>query len=157
MRFYLVRHGDAVSKAVDPTRPLSDRGRDDVARVAAFTRSAGIEVHQICHSDKRRAGETAAILAEYLNPAGGVASVPGLRPEDDVRPMAEVLNQATEPLMVVGHYPHLPSLSGLLLAGSKRRPVVDFQMGSIACLERNDRASNWSLCWMVPPDIVRVF
>ena len=103
------------------------------------------------------AQETAAILAEHLAPASGLVLVPGLRPEDDVWPMAEVLNQATEPLMLVGHYPHQVRLAGLLLAGEKRRPVIDFRMGAIACLERDPRAKTWSLCWMVPPDIVRAF
>ena len=154
MRFYLVRHGEAVSKVVDRERPLSERGQDDVARVATFARHAGVGVYQIYHSGKRRAEDTAAILAEYLEPAGGLAPVPGLRPEDDVLPMAELLNQAKEPLMLVGHYPHLVRLSGLLLAGNKRRPVVDFQMGSMACLERNLGARNWSLSWVITPDIV---
>ena len=154
MRFYLIRHGEAVSRAVDPVRPLTERGRDDVARVAAFARSAGVEVHQICHSGRRRAEDTAAILAEYLEPAGGAASVPGLRPEDDVRPMAEVLNRETKSLMLVGHYPSLARLAGLLLAGNKRCSVVDFQMGSFACLERDHGSGNWSVCWLVTPDLL---
>ena len=157
MRFYLVRHGEAVPSVVDPARPLTERGRDDVERVATFSRSVGVEVSQICHSGKRRAEETAAIFAEHLAPAGGLALVPALRPDDDVRPVAEVLNQAAEPLMLVGHYPHLVRLAGLLLADDKRRPVVDFRMGAIACLERDPRAKTWSLCWMVPPDIVHAF
>ncbi len=153
MRFYLVRHGEAASGAVDPTRPLTERGRDDMAQVAAFARGAGVEVYQICHSDRRRAEETAMILAEHLGPAGGVASVPGLGPEDDVRHMAEVLNQETRSLMLVGHYPSLVRLAGLLLAGSKRRPVVDFPVGSIACLERHHGSRTWSVCWLVTPDL----
>jgi phosphohistidine phosphatase len=156
MRFYLVRHGEAASKAIDPARSLTEKGHDDVARVAAFAQQAGVEVHQIYHSGKRRAEETAAILAGDLEPAGGLATVPGLRPDDDVTPMAEVLNQAAEPLMLVGHYPHLVRLAGLLLAGNKRSSAVDFPMGSIACLERNQGARSWSICWMVTPEIVPV-
>jgi phosphohistidine phosphatase len=154
MRFYLVRHGDAVSKAVDRVRPLTVRGRGEVARVATFARRAGVGAHKIYHSGKQRAEDTAAILAEYLEPDGGLVAVPGLRPEDDVLPMAELLNQATEPLILVGHYPHLVRLSGLLLAGDKRRPVVDFQMGSMVCLERDQGSRNWSICWAITPDIV---
>ncbi len=35
MELYLVQHGEAKSKAEDPQRPLTQRGREDVARVAA--------------------------------------------------------------------------------------------------------------------------
>ena len=35
MPLYLVHHGDAVGPDVDPMRPLSDRGREAVARLAA--------------------------------------------------------------------------------------------------------------------------
>jgi len=35
MKLYLVQHGEANSKAEDPQRPLAERGRGDVARVAA--------------------------------------------------------------------------------------------------------------------------
>jgi phosphohistidine phosphatase len=154
MRFYLVRHGEAASKALDPTRPLTEQGRGDLARVAAFAQQAGVGVHQICHSGKRRAEETAAILAGYLEPTGGLVKIPGLRPDDDVMPIAEVLNQSEEPLMLVGHYPHLVRLAGLLLAGNKRSSAVDFPMGGIACLERNRETRSWSLCWMVTPDII---
>ena len=34
MKLYLVQHGEAKSKAEDPQRPLTERGREDVARVA---------------------------------------------------------------------------------------------------------------------------
>jgi phosphohistidine phosphatase len=154
MRFYLVRHGEAASKAVDSTRPLTEKGRDDVARVATFARQAGVEVHQICHSGKRRAEETAAILAGHLEPVSGLVQIPGLGPDDDVGPVAEVLNQAEEPLMLVGHLPHLVRLAGLLLAGNKRRSVVGFPMGTIACLERDCGTRRWSICWLIAPDIV---
>ena len=42
MKLYLVPPGDAVAKEVDPERPLSDRGRDEVRAMAGFLRRAGI-------------------------------------------------------------------------------------------------------------------
>jgi phosphohistidine phosphatase len=35
MKLYLVQHGQAKSKAEDPQRPLTERGREGVMRVAA--------------------------------------------------------------------------------------------------------------------------
>jgi len=35
MKLYLVQHDEAKSKAEDPQRPLTERGREGVARVMA--------------------------------------------------------------------------------------------------------------------------
>ena len=43
MKLYLMQHGDALQKDVDPDRPLSPRGRRDIEKIAAFLhRIAGI-------------------------------------------------------------------------------------------------------------------
>ena len=70
MRLYLTQHGLAVPKDVDPDRPLSEQGRQDVRRLADFLGHAGVRVEQFLHSSKTRAEQTAAILAEPLLPAG---------------------------------------------------------------------------------------
>jgi phosphohistidine phosphatase len=154
MRVYLVQHGEAVSKSEDAERPLTEQGREDVSRVAAFAQRAGMEVNQIRHSGKRRAEETAAILAHYLAPEGGVAALPGLAPRDDVRPVAELLDRETEPLMLVGHRPFLDRLSGLLVADSSETQVVQFQQGGIVCLTRDPASWAWALLWIVTPDLL---
>lgn len=154
MKLYLVQHGEAVSKAEDPERPLTEHGRHDVGRVAAFACRAGVEIYQVRHSGKRRAEETAAILAQHLKPAGGVVALPGLAPKDDVRPVAELLSRETRPLMFVGHRPFMDRLAGLLVAGDTERTVVRFQQGGIVCLERDPRSWTWVLLWIVTPDLI---
>lgn len=154
MKLYLVQHGEAVPRSEDPERPLTAQGRDDVTRVAAFAHRAGIEVDQIRHSGKRRAAETAAILAERLHPAGGVVALMGLAPRDDVGRAAELLNRETRTLMFVGHRPFMDRLTGLLVAQDKERAVVRFQKGGIVCLERDPKSWAWSVEWIVTPDLV---
>ncbi len=154
MRLYLVQHGEAVPKAEDPERPLTPRGRDDVARMAAFVRRAGVEVYHIRHSGKRRAKETALILAEQLQPAGGVAFLPGLAPKDDVKPVAEMASREARPLLLVGHRPFLDRLVGLLVSGDPNQTVVRFQPGGIVCLERDPQSPGWVVCWAVTPELI---
>jgi phosphohistidine phosphatase len=154
MRLYLVQHGDAETKKDDPERHLTDRGRNDVARVAAFAKCANVQVHQIRHSPKHRAAETAAVLAEHLEPEGGVAALPGMAPKDDVRPVAELLNRETRPLMLVGHRPFMDRLLGLLVAGDRMSTIVRFQKGGIVCLERDPKRWTWSVQWAVTPELV---
>jgi phosphohistidine phosphatase len=154
MRLYLVQHGEAKPKEEDAERPLTDQGRDDVARVADFARRADVEIHQIRHSGKRRAAETAAILAEHLEPGGGAIVWPGLAPKDEVAPVAELLSRITQPLMLVGHRPFMDRLAGLLLAGDVNRAVVKFRQGGIVCLERDPKLRTWAVVWAVTPDLI---
>src|SRR5688500_9788627 len=63
MRLYLVQHGEAVPEQVDPQRPLSEAGRRDVQAMARLLAGAGIRPTRIVHSGKRRAQETAELLA----------------------------------------------------------------------------------------------
>ncbi len=42
MNIYLVQHGQANSKSVDPTRSLSEPGRQEVKQVAAFAGQLGL-------------------------------------------------------------------------------------------------------------------
>ncbi len=152
MELYLVQHGEAKSKAKDPQRPLTERGRDEVQRVAAFAAKAGLKVSQVRHSGKRRAEETASILAEHLSPAEGVLAISGLAPMDDVRPIAQALQKETAPLMLVGHLPFMDRLAGLLVTGDPDCSVVRFRMGGIVCLEGEDE--DWAVKWVVTPELV---
>jgi phosphohistidine phosphatase len=154
MKLYLVQHGDAEAKKDDPARHLTEQGREDVARVAAFAKCANVEVYQIRHSPKQRAAETAAVLTEHLEPEGGIVALPGLAPKDDVRPFAELLNRETRPLMLVGHRPFMDQLLGLLVAGDPMSNVVQFEKGGIVCLERNPNQGTWSVLWAVTPALV---
>jgi phosphohistidine phosphatase len=153
VKLYLVQHGEAVPKAENPKRPLSERGHLDVEHVAAFAHRAGVRVHQIRHSGKRRAQETAKILGAELEPPGGVVALPGLGPKDDVRPTAELLNREIQPIMLVGHRPFMDRLAGWLVAGDRNRSVVRFYKGGIVCLERDPQSGEWAVVWAVTPGL----
>ena len=67
MRLYLMQHGKSKSKEEDPDRSLTDKGRSEVERVAAFlARTAPSESIPIRHSAKTRARETAEALGRYV-------------------------------------------------------------------------------------------
>ena len=71
MRVYLVQHAEAVPAEDNPDRPLSDKGRTDVQRVASFL-ARSVRVGRIIHSPKMRARDTAVLLAQVLGPGGVV-------------------------------------------------------------------------------------
>jgi len=151
MRIYLTQHGLALPKDVDPQRPLSDQGREDVQRLAKFLRDTGIRVERIWHSGKTRAEQTAALLADALLPDGRPEARPGLGPNDPVQPLATAIQTWSSDLMLVGHLPFLRHLADLLLTSEPDPSTLAFEPGSTACLER-DAAGQWVLLWVLRPE-----
>ena len=152
MPVYLVRHGEAVSELVEPTQPLSERGRAGVARVARHAAAIGLAVAEIRHSTKPRARETAEILARHLAPPPSLQEVEWLSPTADPGMAQDAIESATEPLMLVGHLPHMVRLASLLLTGNPNREVVRFRNATVVCLEKVEDA--WVLFWALGPDLV---
>ena len=149
---YLVQHGEAKSEHEDPARPLTDRGRQEAQRVARAAARLGLEIAEIAHSGKRRAQETAEILAAQLKPARGLTHRTGLAPLDDPAIARQAMDQATESHMLVGHLPHLSRLASLLLVGDRAKEIVAFRMGGIVCLSREE--DRWRLKWILTPELV---
>lgn len=152
MQVYLVQHGEAKSEAEDPERSLTEQGEATVHRVATWAVRAGITVDQIRHSGKKRAAQTAAILAAALKPPQGAVAVSGLNPNDDISSVAEILDTESTAIMLVGHLPFLNRLASLLAAGDPERDIIRFQNAGIVCLSRQD--GKWSIRWAVPPELL---
>ena len=152
MHLFLVQHGEAKSEAEDPERPLTDNGAAEVERVAAWAASCGVAPARIRHSGKRRAEQTAAILADHLAPPEGSVAVSGLKPKDDVGPLAASLEDESASVMLVGHLPHLTRLAALLLTGNAEATVLDFRNAGVVCLRRE--AGKWSVAWALTPELL---
>jgi phosphohistidine phosphatase len=152
MKLYLMQHGKALTKEENPDRPLTAQGKDEVERTAAFLARAGRELPEIWHSGKRRAEETAGIVAKHLQLQEGGVAMKGLNPNDDIHPVAERLQQRTTSVMIVGHLPFLSRLTSYLLSADTEKSLVQFQMGGIICLTQQD--NRWIEEWMIVPEIV---
>lgn len=72
---------------------------------------------------------------------------------DDPQEAKRLIQQASKPLMLVGHLPHLSRLASLLILGDAGKEVIRFRMGGVVCLGRND--NGWSVNWALVPEIVR--
>jgi len=154
MNLYLVQHAEAKPREEDPQRPISDQGRADIQKVAAFLGDRGLPVSRIIHSGKLRARQTAETLAERLKATGGVSENDCLAPLDDPAVWAGRLSEFDENLMLVGHLPHIGKLAAFLVTGDADQPVVTFKPGGVVCLERDDEG-RWSLRWMVVPEMLQ--
>lgn len=151
MKLYLVQHGDAVPKEVDPERPLSKQGRADVERLAAFL-GGRHQVARVIQSGKTRARQTAEILAADMAPGIKIESMAGLNPLDPVEPFAHRVAGWSKAALVVGHLPFMARCVSCLITGNDEPVIVDYRPGSIVCLERGE-AGNWAVAWMLRPEL----
>ncbi len=147
----LVRHGEAVSQWEDPERPLSPRGREETERMAGVLARLGLAIGEIRHSPKRRARETAAILAQAFDPPLPTVAVEGLGPQDAVEPLARQLEGEAATVVLVGHLPHLGRLASRLVCGDPEAEVALFAPSALALLLATD--SGWSLAALLRPDL----
>jgi phosphohistidine phosphatase len=153
MQLYLVQHGAAKSESEDPERSLTEEGRTNVEQMADHLGLLGLSLDRIEHSEKLRARQTAEILAARLQPREGTAQIAGLAPNDDVEPMRGRLQTESKSLMLVGHLPYLSRLLARLLGMEKDRVVVEFRMGGVVRLDRNE-CGEWAVRWAVTPELL---
>ena len=155
MNLYLIQHGEAVEKDVNPDRPLTDGGRAAVERVAAQAQRCGVRVPEVWHSGKTRAAETAAIVARRLGPAAPCTQMSGLDPKDPAEKVCALLRRRKEDLAIAGHLPHLARVAAYLLTGAASADPIVFHRGGIVALERGEEES-WRVAWALPPFLAPV-
>jgi len=153
MQVYLVQHGEATSVEVNPERPLTEKGKADVGKIARFLKNSDIKLDAIWHSTKLRAKQTAEIIAEAIKPEQGIQQKENLAPLDTINKACQAINELRMNLMIVGHLPFLPKLTSMLLAGSETLELVSFKQGGVVGLEKKEKG--WQLQWMIIPDLLK--
>jgi phosphohistidine phosphatase len=153
MKLYLVQHAQAAPKEVDPERPLTEEGRQDTQKIAAFFKPLNVSVDYLWHSGKKRAAQTAEALAEVMEVRKEAAAREGLAPNDDVTVIKNEIEAAQHDIMLVGHLPFLDKLASLLLTGSESAGAVAFKNAGIVCLDRSE-GNKWRLDWMIIPELL---
>ena len=152
MAVYLVQHGKSLNKTVDPEKGLSVDGKLETERIAGVANGYQVGVSRIVHSGKKRARETAEILATILSPADGLESRTGMNPMDDVRVFVNSLD-LDKNIMLVGHLPFLERLIGLLVCGNPDQTVFKLQNSGILCLDRVPEVKNPVIRWALMPSV----
>lgn len=153
MKLYLVHHGEAVPKEQNPDRPLTNKGRADLERLAIFLEQAGIRPGRLIHSGKTRARETAEILAAKTKPDVNLERKKGIKPDDAVEPLSKEISGWHRDTLVAGHGPFISRLIPFLLTGDQDQRLVASTPGTIFCLER-DAAGDFRICWVLAPELL---
>jgi len=153
MKLYLVQHGEAYSKSDDPERPLTEKGKSDANRLAVFLRQANVKVDHVVHSGKLRAKQTAERLVNAIATGKKIEIHDGINPNDDPVNFSLSLKELPGDSLIVGHMPFLSGLVAHLIVGDTLSLITNYTPGSVACLEFTAVNNNWSLNWMVRPEL----
>jgi len=151
MRLYLVQHGEARSEAEDPERSLTGRGKEETRRISDATKKVGLRPSTIYHSGKKRAEQTADIIAMALDLSTRLGQ--GLKPNDSIHPWVERISKEAKDLMIVGHLPFLEKLASFLVCGDEEAKLVLFRYSAILCLEKKE-SGGWAVDWFLKPEVV---
>ncbi len=153
MYLYLVQHAEAVSEGIDPSRGLSEKGMNDIKKISHFISGIQMHIHQIFHSGKKRALQTAQVLSTQLNMENRISEAEGLSPMDNPETWYSKINNSNENVMLVGHLPHMAKLASMLLCGNQDNTAVQFETACIVCLIKDDE-KQWSCDWIVKPGMI---
>lgn len=153
MKLYLVQHGEACAKEVDPGRPLTEQGRLDIDRMAIFLKQANITVDRVMHSGKLRAKQTAERLANVIAAEVELETRELINPNDNPEAFYRQSESWDHDTLIVSHLPFLARLVSHLVCDTENLLIVAYTPGSIACLEHVDGAS-WQINWMIRPELL---
>ena len=153
MKLYLVQHAKAASTDVDPERPLTEEGHQDIQKVAKFIKPLNLSVDYLWHSTKTRAVQTAEVLAEVVKINKEKIERQGLAPNDDVTAINDELASAQQDTMIVSHMPFVSKLASLLLTGRESAGTVAFRQGGIVALNSSEE-NHWQIEWMITPEFL---
>jgi phosphohistidine phosphatase len=133
-------------------RPLSDRGRLEVDRLAQQVAARGVKPDVIWHSGKLRARQTAEAYWRLCNPLAAFSATRGLQPTDPTEWIVDAITGETREVMLAGHFPHLPRLLGRLITGDAEAAPREFPLNGIVALE--EASGRWVEKWRLGPRLV---
>ena len=122
-------------------RPLSERGRMEVGRLAEQAAERGTRPDIIWHSGKLRARQTAEFFLRACNPMAEFRMVRGLLPDDPPEWMRDELAHETRAVLLAGHMPHISRLLSVLAPDAASFPAH----GAVALVRGAD--AEWKEAW----------
>ncbi len=154
MNLYLIQHAQSRSKEEDPERGITQQGRDSVLKAAHYFKTLNPQIHEIWHSSKLRARQTAHILADTLGITDKIKEQTNLAPNDNVQDAIKMLLRVEGNIAVVGHLPHLSRLASKLITGNEQVELIHFQNAGIICLMKKEES--WRISWIIIPGVLQV-
>lgn len=122
VELYLMQHALAYPVDEDPQRPLTPEGVLQAKTSAKGLRRLGLEFDLIVTSPRRRAQQTAALVAEATRfPYSDILTTESVLPDQLPQKLFDLLKteRGEARVLVVGHLPHLALVAAGLLRGGE--------------------------------------
>lgn len=159
MEIYLMQHGPSFSKDVDPEESLTPDGEALIAMAGRGLKRMGLRVDVIVASTKKRAWQTARIVAEQLEsrPEKILQTdllKPMAAPEESIRFLKQY--EGAKAVLVAGHLPSLAEIASMLLTeGSKA--TIQFERGGIGRIDVESLPTHQGrLRWYLTPEHLKL-
>lgn len=146
MKLYLMRHGQAAGKDVDPEQGLSSDGKSAIEQLAHTLSGQETGFRWVFHSEKTRARQTAEIMSHIISPEAVCQQRENLTPNSNPDDLLEEINRWSDDTLIVSHLPFIPSLLSRLV---EKPQAIVFQPGTIVCLSKEGHL--WRLDWIMSP------
>ena len=120
MRLYLMQHAFAYPAEENAERPLSPTGINQAKAAGRGIKRLGLTFDLIVASPKRRAQQTAALIAEAVRyPYSDILTTETALPDRSPQELLDLLRKEPEAshILIVGHLPQLEKLTGELMQG----------------------------------------
>ena len=151
MKLCFLRHGEADWPnwtKPDNERPLTERGRKEMKRVAKFLERLKLVPDVILTSPLPRASQTAEIVGKRL---GKLQIEPALAHGFNIERLRRLLaKRDAECIMIVGHEPEFSEVIGELTGGKTK-----ISKAGVALLEINRSCTSGTLLWLFPPKFAK--
>ena len=154
MKLYCVRHGQAQPPSSTESDPaLSAEGVLDISRIAGALFKRGVSASYIFSSYKKRAKQTAAIIAEKLQLLCEPEVTDLLDPARSLDSLINEIEHWSDDTILVGHLPFIGELVSYLMTQNNIHQLVKFTPGTVVCLARGD-GNQWLIDWVLRPDLL---
>lgn len=137
MLLCLMQHGVCLPEEINPEQPLSPVGREQVEKSALGLRRLGLAFDAVLASTRKRAIQTAEIVADALAfPKGRIVQTDLLKPNMPAERTLEFLLEFEKKasVFIAGHLPSLNNLASLLLVSGPGL-TLRFENGGLVCLD----------------------
>jgi phosphohistidine phosphatase len=161
MDLYVLRHGKAEPAGPgidDHARALTGKGKDEIARLAQWLSRREERVDLILTSPRRRALQTAEIVAGTLKIREKLHVSEILSSGFSAEMLSRELTAVKDPgnIMLVGHEPDLSSFVGYIISGEEGASIK-MAKGGLARIRdyRPGEMPGGELTWLVSPDLLK--
>lgn len=158
MEIYMMQHGDALPKDKDPERGLSPEGENQIRLSAKALKRLQVHFDLIISSPKKRARQTAQIVARELGyPEDRIEVTETLEPLSPAIEAVSYLKSfaAKEHILLAGHLPSLAEIASELM--SETHISIRFEMGGLCRIDVEKLPTHeGKLRWYLTPEHLRL-